>query len=70
LGRWDDDRFSRFDGRDKRDGAARRIPVKWTRIRVAKLAIKVGLLIVAVVFLSIFIPRYGLNTESFKEVKG
>jgi hypothetical protein len=70
LGRWDDDRFSRFDGRDKRDGAARRIPVKWTRIRVAKLAIKVGLLIVAVLFLSIFIPRYGLNTEIIQRSEG
>jgi hypothetical protein len=66
----DDNRFSRFGGRAKRDGGAGRIPGKWTRIRVVKLAIKVGLLIVAVVFLSVFIPRYELNTEIIQRSEG
>jgi len=61
MGRWDDDRFSGFGAR--KGGSSRRIPGKWTRIRIAKLAIKVGFVIVAIVFLSVFIPRYGLNTE-------
>jgi hypothetical protein len=62
MGRWDDDRFSGF-GSKRGGGRARRISGKWTRIRIAKLAIKVGFVIVAIVFLSVFIPRYGLNTE-------
>ncbi len=73
MGRWDDDdRFTRFGaGDDARRGvAARRISGKWTRIRVAKLAIKVGLVIVAIVFLSVFIPRYGLNTEIIQRSEG
>ena len=45
MGRWDD-RSSGF-------GGARRIPRKWNRIRIAKLAIKVGFVIVAIVFLSV-----------------
>jgi hypothetical protein len=73
LGRWDDDdRFTRFAAGDnaRRGRAARRIPGKWTRIRVAKLAIKVGLVIVAIVLLSVFIPRYGLNTEIIQRSEG
>jgi hypothetical protein len=73
LGRWDDDdRFTRFGAGDnaRRGGATRRIPGKWTRIRVAKLAIKAGLVIVAIVFLSVFIPRYGLNTEIIQRSEG
>jgi hypothetical protein len=66
LGRWDDDPYSGFGG----DSGTRRIPGKWTRIRVAKLAIKVGLVIVAIVFLSVFIPRYGLNTEIIQRSEG
>ena len=61
MDRWDDDRFSGFGAR--RGGNSRRIPGKLTRIRMAKLAIKVGFVIVALVFLSLFIPRYGLNIE-------
>src|SRR5918911_1874833 len=71
MGRWDDDdRSSRFGGVARRDRATRRIPGKWTRIRVAKLAIKVGFVIVAIVFLSVFIPRYGLNTEIVQRSEG
>jgi hypothetical protein len=40
MGRWDDDRFSGF-GSKRGGGRARRIPGKWTRIRIAKLAISV-----------------------------
>jgi hypothetical protein len=69
LGRWDDDkRFSR--GSARRDRVKRRIPRKWTRIRVAKLAIKVGFVIVAIVFLAVFIPRYGLNIEIIQRSEG
>ena len=68
MGRWDDDRFSGFDARE--GGGVRRIPGKWNRIRVAKLAIKVGFVIVAIVFLSVFIPRYGLNTEIIQRTEG
>jgi hypothetical protein len=66
MGRWDDDRF----GTKRGGGGARRIPGKWTRIRIAKLAIKVGFVIVAIVFLSVFIPRYGLNTEIIQRSEG
>ena len=59
--RWDD-RISGFGGDS---GGARRIPRKWNRIRTAKLAIRVGLVIVGIVFLAVFIPRYGLNTENY-----
>ena len=69
MGRWDDDRFSGF-GTKRGGGGARRIPGKWTRIRIAKLAIKVGFVIVAIVFLSVFIPRYGLNTEIILRSEG
>lgn len=69
MGRWDDDRFSGF-GTKRGGGSARRIPGKWTRIRIAKLAIKVGFVIVAIVFLSVFIPRYGLNTEIIQRSEG
>ena len=69
MGRWDDDkRFSR--GTARRDRVTRRISGKWTRVRVAKLAIKVGFVIVAIVFLSVFIPRYGLNTEIIQRSEG
>jgi len=68
MGRWDDDRFSGFGAR--RAGSSRRIQGKWTRIRIAKLAIKVGFVIVAIVFLSVFIPRYGLNTEIIQRSEG
>src|ERR671939_1866234 len=68
MGRWDDDRFSGFGVR--RGGSSRRIPGKWNRIRIAKLAIKLGLVIVAIVFLSVFIPRYGLNTEIIQRSEG
>src|SRR5919199_3505912 len=68
MGRWDDDRFSGFGAR--RGGSARRIPGKWTRIRMAKLAIKLGFVIVAIVFLSVFIPRYGLNIEIIQRSEG
>ena len=70
MDRRDDDRFSRFGGRAKRDGGAGRIAGKWTRIRVAKLAIKLGFVMVAIVFLSVFIPRYGLNTEIIQRSEG
>jgi hypothetical protein len=71
MGRWDDDRFSGFS-RGKRGGSdgARRILGKWNRIRIAKLAIKVGFVIIAIVFLSVFIPRYGLNTEIIQRSEG
>jgi hypothetical protein len=68
MGRWDDDRFSGFGAR--KGGSSRRIPGKWTRIRISKLAIKVGFVIVAIVFLSVFIPRYGLNTEIIQRSEG
>src|ERR671931_1773515 len=68
MGRWDDDRFSGFGVR--RGGSARRISGKWNRIRIAKLAIKLGFIIVAIVFLSVFIPRYGLNTEIIQRSEG
>jgi hypothetical protein len=69
MGRWDDDnRFSGFGTR--RVGSARRIPGKWSRVRIAKLAIKLGFIIVAIVFLSVFIPRYGLNTEIIQRSEG
>jgi hypothetical protein len=64
MGRWDD-RFTGFDG-----GSSRRTPGKWNRIRTAKLAIKVGFVIVAIVFLSVFIPRYGLNAEIIQRSEG
>ena len=67
MGRWDDDRFSGFGVR--RGGSSRRIPGKWNRIRIAKLAIKLGFVIVAI-FLSVFIPRYGLNTEIIQRSEG
>ena len=62
MGRWDD-RFSGF-------GDAGRIPRKWNRIRIAKFAIRVGFVIVAIVFLSVFIPRYGLNIEIIQRSEG
>jgi hypothetical protein len=65
MGRWDD-RFTGFGG----GGSSRRIPGKWNRIRTAKLAIKVGFVIVAIVFLSVFIPRYGLNAEIIQRSEG
>jgi hypothetical protein len=68
MGRWDDDRFSGFGAR--RGGSARRILGKWNRVRIAKLAIKLGFVIVAIVFLSVFIPRYGLNTEIIQRSEG
>ena len=57
MGRWDEP----FAGRGS--GGGSRIPRRWNRIRITKLAIRVGFIIVAVVFLSVFIPRYGLNIE-------
>jgi hypothetical protein len=66
MGRWDD-RSSGFGGGSDR---ARRIPRKWNRIRIAKLAIRVGFVIVAIVFLSVFIPRYGLNIEIIQRTEG
>ena len=57
MGRWDD----RSAGSGSGDG--RRVPRGWNRIRITKLAIRVGFIIVAIVFLSVFIPRYGLNIE-------
>jgi hypothetical protein len=66
MGRWDD-RFTGFGGGG---GSSRRIPGKWNRIRTAKLAIKVGFVIVAIVFLSVFIPRYGLNAEIIQRSEG
>ncbi len=69
MGRWDDDkRFNR--GNARKDRVTRRISGKWTRVRVAKLGIKVGFVIVAIVFLSVFIPRYGLNTEIIQRSEG
>jgi hypothetical protein len=67
MGRWDD-RSSGFGGGG--GGSSRRIPGKWDRIRIAKFAIKVGFVIVAIVFLSVFIPRYGLNTEIIQRSEG
>src|SRR5919109_5388749 len=69
MGRWDDDRFSGF-GSKRGGGSARRILGKWNRVRIAKLAIKLGFVIVAIVFLSVFIPRYGLNTEIIQRSEG
>jgi hypothetical protein len=43
MGRWDDDRFSRF-GDSGSSSSSRRIRGKWSRIRIAKLAIKWALL--------------------------
>lgn len=57
MGRWDD----RFAGSGSGGGSG--IPRRWNRIRITKLAIRIGFIIVAVVFLSVFIPRYGLNIE-------
>ena len=62
MGRWDD----RSSGFGRGSGGAGRIPRKWNRIRIAKLAIRVGFVIVAIVFLSVFIPRYGLNIETIQ----
>jgi hypothetical protein len=61
-----DDRSSGFGG----SGGAGGIPRKWNRIRIAKYAIRVGLVIVAIVFLSVFIPRYGLNIEVIQRSEG
>src|SRR6266480_1057192 len=66
MGIWDD----RSSGFGRGSGGASRIPRKWNRIRIAKLAIKVGFVIVAIVFLSVFIPRYGLNTEIIQRSEG
>ncbi|MFL6368640.1 MAG: hypothetical protein ACJ72T_08870, partial [Nitrososphaeraceae archaeon] len=68
MGRWDDDRFSGFG--DSGSSSSRRIRGKWNRIRIAKLVIKVGFVIIAMVFLSVFIPRYGLNTEIIQRSEG
>ena len=57
MGRWDEP----FAGSGSGDGSG--IPRRWNRIRITRLAIRVGFIIVAVVFLSVFIPRYGLNIE-------
>jgi hypothetical protein len=57
MGRWDEP-FARSGS-----GGGSGIPRRWNRIRITKLAIRVGFIIVAVVFLSVFIPRYGLNIE-------
>lgn len=57
MGRWDEP----FAGSGSSGGSG--IPRRWNRIRITKLAIRVGFIIVAVVFLSVFIPRYGLNIE-------
>jgi len=57
MGRWDEP----FAGSGSGGGSG--IPKRWNRIRITKLAIKMGFIIVAVVFLSVFIPRYGLNIE-------
>ena len=38
-------------------------PEDGIELRITRLAIRVGFIIVAVVFLSVFIPRYGLNIE-------
>jgi hypothetical protein len=65
---WDDDRFSGFG--ISGSSSSRRIRGKWNRIRIAKLAIKVGFVIVAIVFLSVFIPHYGLNTEIIQRSEG
>jgi hypothetical protein len=69
LGRWDDDK--RFScGSARRDRVTIRTPEKWTHIKVTKLAIKAGFVIVAIIFLSVFIPRYGLNTEIIQRSEG
>src|SRR5919197_3152630 len=70
MGRWDDDPSSGFGSGGSSNSSSRRIPGKWNRIRIAKLAIKVGILIVAIVFLSVFISRYGLNTEIIQRSEG
>ena len=70
MGRWDDDPSSGFGSGGSSSSSSRRIPGKWNRIRIAKLAIKVGFVIVAIVFLSVFIPRYGLNTEIIQRSEG
>jgi hypothetical protein len=57
MGRWDEP----FAGSGSGGGSG--IPRRWNRIRITKLAIRVGFIIVGVVFLSVFIPRYGLNIE-------
>jgi hypothetical protein len=57
MGRWDEP----FAGSGSGGGSG--IPRRWNRIRITRLAIRVGFIIVAVVFLSVFIPRYGLNIE-------
>ena len=57
MGRWDEP----FAGSGSGGGSG--IPRRWNRIRITKLAIRIGFIIVAVVFLSVFIPRYGLNIE-------
>ena len=54
MGRWDD----QFDGFGGGGIAPRR-----NYIRIAKYVILVGFIIVAVVVLSVFIPRAGLNVE-------
>jgi len=59
MGRWDEP----FAGSGSGSGGGSGIPRRWNRIRITKLAIRVGFIIVAVVFLSVFIPRYGLNIE-------
>ena len=54
MGRWDD----QFDGFGGGGIAPRR-----NYIKIAKIVILVGFIIVAVVVLSVFIPRAGLNVE-------
>ena len=66
MGRWDD-RSSGFGGGNDSAG---KIPRKWNRIRIAKFAIRIGFVIVAIVFLSVFIPRYGLNIEIIQRSEG
>jgi hypothetical protein len=51
MGRWDSGSGMRFPG------------IKGNYIRIAKYAIFTGFIIVAVVVLSVFIPRSGLNVE-------
>lgn len=54
MGRWDD-QFDEFGGGG--------IAPRRNYIRIAKFVILVGFIIVAVVVLSVFIPRAGLNVE-------
>jgi hypothetical protein len=65
LGRWDDN--SKFSG----SGAGRRIAGGRTRrIRIAKIVIIIGFIIVAAVVLTVFISRAGLYIDIIQREEG